>query len=110
MANEKKVVKAADGKAQGNEQAKAAAPQRSVQDRNAVIEVLTTTNPKRGASRSRFAHYQTGMTVGEYVELAGSKAMADIRWDQEAHAPENKPFIKLHPAGSKLVKGKRIGA
>jgi hypothetical protein len=64
-------------------------------DKNAVVELLRG-NTKRGESQKRYAHYKNGMTVGEYVEKAGSKGMPDIRWDQE-HG-----FIKLHPAGTKL--------
>lgn len=61
-------------------------------DKNARVKLLVKENPKRGASRIRYNHYRDGMTVGEYVEKAGSKGMADIRWDLE-HG-----FIALAPA------------
>lgn len=61
-------------------------------DKNARVKLLVKENPKRGASRIRYNHYKDGMTVGEYVEKAGSKGMADIRWDLE-HG-----FIALAPA------------
>jgi membrane protein involved in colicin uptake len=61
-------------------------------DKNARIKILTKDNPKRGASRIRYNHYRDGMTVADYVERAGSKGMADIRWDLE-HG-----FIQLLPA------------
>jgi hypothetical protein len=52
-------------------------------DRTATIKLLVKENPKRGASRQRYNHYRDGMTVEQYVNLAGSKGMADIRWDIE---------------------------
>jgi hypothetical protein len=52
-----------------------------------VIRVLVDANPKRGASRARFARYRTGMKVEDYVAKfvkAGdpsSLARGDLRWD-----------------------------
>jgi hypothetical protein len=50
------------------------------------IKVLVK-NPKRGASRKRFAFYRTGMTVQKYIARvvaagdAPTLARADLRWD-----------------------------
>ena len=52
------------------------------------VTVLRTENPKRGKSASRFAHYFTSTTVGEYVNKCvadgwpRAKALADVRWDE----------------------------
>jgi hypothetical protein len=51
------------------------------------IKILVTENPKRGKSRDRFALYQNGQTVEQFVARivkAGnpvSMARADLRWD-----------------------------
>jgi hypothetical protein len=51
------------------------------------IKLLVAENPKRGKSRDRFALYQNGQTVEQYVARsvkAGntiSIARADLRWD-----------------------------
>jgi hypothetical protein len=51
------------------------------------IKILVTDNPKRGKSRDRFALYQNGQTVEQFVARivkAGnpvSVARADLRWD-----------------------------
>jgi hypothetical protein len=61
-----------------------------------IIELLVE-NPKRGKSRDRFACYENGITVREYVrrcEAAGysaQKAHDDLRWDT-AHG-----FIAVRP-------------
>lgn len=52
-----------------------------------VITLLVTANPKRGKSFHRYALYQTGMTVDEYVAAGGKRA--DIAWDIE------RKFIEL---------------
>ena len=48
-----------------------------------IITRLITDNPKRGASRNRFDHYRTGMTVQEYIDLVGNRTLAlgDVKWD-----------------------------
>jgi hypothetical protein len=52
-----------------------------------VIRVLVDANPKRGASRARFARYRTGMKVEDYVAKCvkagepSSLARGDLRWD-----------------------------
>lgn len=52
-----------------------------------VITVLTEGNPKRKNSKSakRFALYTDGITVAEYKIAVGesSRALADIRWDED---------------------------
>jgi hypothetical protein len=54
---------------------------------NKKIKLLVTENPKRGKSRDRFALYQNGQTVEQFVARivkAGnpvSVARADLRWD-----------------------------
>lgn len=55
----------------------------------AKITLLATENPKRADAGRRFALYKTGMTVAEYVKLAGPKGSADISWDSR------QGFIKL---------------
>ena len=48
-------------------------------------------NPKRPSSKAyaRYAHYKVGMTVKEFVELAGPEGLADIKYDS------TKGFITL---------------
>lgn len=48
------------------------------------IRVLEA-NPKRGEAAKRFAKYQTGMTIADYVKKIGDRrtAKADIRYDVE---------------------------
>lgn len=46
---------------------------------DAVITLHVVDNPKRGASRERYALYKDGMTVAEYVNAGGY--MADISHD-----------------------------
>jgi hypothetical protein len=54
-----------------------------------VITLVTTANPKSGASKARYALYKDGMLVSEYaaavVGLGGKNtktlANADLRWD-----------------------------
>jgi hypothetical protein len=52
-----------------------------------TIKVLVAENPKRGKCRERFALYQNGQTVEEYVARSvkagntSSIARADLRWD-----------------------------
>ena len=48
-----------------------------------VINLLATENPKRvgSASFDRFALYQDGMTVAEYLEAGGWRS--DLRWDSK---------------------------
>jgi len=54
-----------------------------------VITVLHDKNPKRGKSAERFALYQTGMTIGQYVDAVIAigdrrrKAIRDITHDLE---------------------------
>lgn len=50
-------------------------------DKNAVITILATYNPKRKNSggHARFELYKDGMTVAEYVAIGGKAA--DIRYD-----------------------------
>ncbi len=58
-------------------------------DSNRIIRLLVSHNPKRGASRERFALYRDGMTVYEYKVacrnafggLAYEKAESDVDWD-----------------------------
>nr|WP_299904933.1 acetyl/propionyl/methylcrotonyl-CoA carboxylase subunit alpha [uncultured Paracoccus sp.] len=69
-------------------------------DDDRVINLLVASNPKQlnSMARERFDLYRDGMTVGEYVELAGAKARADIRWDTEHN------FISLSaPTSSRRV-------
>jgi len=49
--------------------------------KSAIITVLAQSNPKRQDSLAyeRFELYQTGMTVGEYVEAGGRSG--DIKYD-----------------------------
>ena len=46
-----------------------------------TITLVATENPKRpgSASFARFALYQTGMTIAEYLKAGGQRS--DIRWD-----------------------------
>jgi len=55
-----------------------------------TITVVSETNPKRpnSAAFGRFATYQTGMTVGEYLAKSGGTRQ-DLKWDSE------RGFIKL---------------
>jgi hypothetical protein len=52
-----------------------------------VISVIVKENPKRGASRERFAFYKDGMSVEQYIARsvkAGNPAKlarADVAWD-----------------------------
>ena len=63
------------------------APSRKATSDDKKIKVLVTENPKRGKSRDRFALYQNGQTVEQFVARivkAGnpvSVARADLRWD-----------------------------
>ena len=54
-----------------------------------VVTVLTEKNPKRAGSKSaeRYEHYETGITVDEFVRRGGT--VADVLHDQ------GKNFIKL---------------
>jgi hypothetical protein len=51
------------------------------------IKLLVAENPKRGKSHDRFALYQNGQTVEQYVARSvkagntSSIARADLRWD-----------------------------
>lgn len=56
---------------------------------NSVITVLVSQNPKRPGSKShaRFEHYETGITVDEFVRRGGT--IADVKHDT------SKNFIKL---------------
>jgi hypothetical protein len=47
--------------------------------KNAVITVLVSENPKRGKSAEVFANYRNGITVEEFVKAGGSTG--DVRWD-----------------------------
>lgn len=48
-----------------------------------IIVVVATENPKRKGTKSwtRFALYETGMTVGKYIELGGRTG--DVNHDAE---------------------------
>lgn len=54
-----------------------------------VIHLLVKENPKRGASRDRYALYRDGMSVDQYIDrvvkagVSSSAARADLRWDVE---------------------------
>lgn len=60
-------------------------------DRHRVIRLLVKDNPKRGASRLRFALYEDGMTVFDYKIRArakfggdqSQKCESDLAWDTE---------------------------
>jgi hypothetical protein len=45
------------------------------------ITLLARENPKRGASRERFALYRDGMSVGE--ALAAGITRGDLKWDTD---------------------------
>jgi hypothetical protein len=67
-------------------------------DREAVIEVVYSGNPKRPGTKAyeRFEQYRNGMTVGEYEKACedtprAEDALIDITWD-ESHG-----FIRLDP-------------
>jgi hypothetical protein len=52
------------------------------------VRKLIGGNPKRGASKIRFAHYRTGMTVAEHIqkcEASGvpNRAVFDLTWDSD---------------------------
>jgi hypothetical protein len=67
-----------------------------------IIRLLVTDNPKQptGKSYARFALYEDGLTVAQYVQRsvgAGNKetlAIADLRWDVA------RKFIEIIEAGS----------
>jgi hypothetical protein len=61
--------------------------------KDTVIKLLATSNPKRSgsAAHTRFAFYQDGMTVGQFLEAGGT--MADINFDAA------KKFISLETNG-----------
>jgi hypothetical protein len=50
---------------------------------DAVITVLAETNPKREGSQSHtdFAVYQTGMTVGAFIDAVGKRATPHMVYD-----------------------------
>lgn len=50
---------------------------------DALIFLMTPTNPKRPGSRAfeAFSHYGDGMTVAQYVEAAGKAATANLVYD-----------------------------
>jgi hypothetical protein len=52
---------------------------------SAVITVLADTNPKREGSKAAatFALYATGMTVGEFCDLAGKEATPNLVYDSK---------------------------
>ena len=60
-------------------------------DSNRIIRLLINHNPKRGASRERFALYRDGMTVYEYKvacrnKFGGNqyaKCESDLQWDTD---------------------------
>lgn len=54
-----------------------AAPKASNDDRKIIF--VQKENPKRGSAAERFALYQKGMTISEYVKKGGKKA--DVSWD-----------------------------
>lgn len=62
--------------------------------KDTVVRLLATSNPKRAgsAAHNRFAFYQDGMTVGQFLEAGGT--MADINFDV------SKKFISLELAGA----------
>jgi hypothetical protein len=66
-------------------------------DENSTIQLLKE-NPKRSGSEAhqRFALYRSGMTVGEFLKLGGTKN--DLRWDTKHH------FIKILPPSKAVLK------
>ena len=59
-------------------------------DPKSTIHLLRTDNPKRGASRGRFAQYIDGMTIADYASVVGWQfALADLAWDH------NHQFIRV---------------
>jgi hypothetical protein len=70
-------------------------PRRSVSVRRSdprKITYVSPTNPKKqgSASHDRFALYQIGMTIDEFVRAGGT--MGDVKWDAE------RDFIKIEGA------------
>ncbi len=65
----------------GEPEPKAAVPQRKKLSDELVITLVTIQNPKRAGSRSHkeYELYVDGMTVGEYIEIGGSRP--GVRWD-----------------------------
>lgn len=54
-------------------------PVPKVIQKTAVITLLVSENPKRGKSAEVFSHYQSGMTVENFVAAGGTTG--DVRWD-----------------------------
>lgn len=91
-----------------------------------VIHLLVKNNPKKpsGKSYARFALYEDGLTVEQYVQRsvdAGNKAsiaVADLRWDTrhkfievggKSAVVESEPTGKVKPAKTKPpVKAKKV--
>lgn len=76
----------------------------------AVITVLVDANPKRAGSKAEaaFALYRTGMTVGEFCDLAGKDATPNLVYDTkhgfisiEGYDPEQ---VVAKPKKEKVVK------
>ena len=76
VAAEREAKEAAQAEQAAEKAAKAAQDDRA-------ITLLATENPKRPGSASfdRFALYQTGMTIAEYLKAGGQRS--DIRWDSD---------------------------
>lgn len=85
--------KKAPAKGTGNGTPRSSGNARYADDQRIITHVVP--NPKRGASRDRFAQYQVGMTVAEAIK-AGVVG-ADIPWDT---AP-NRNLITLAPEDDK---------
>lgn len=86
---------------------------------SAVITVLVDSNPKRTGSKAAasFDLYATGMTVGEFCDLAGKEATPNLVYDAkhgfiaiEGYDPElvvAKPKAEKAPKAEKVVKAKK---
>jgi hypothetical protein len=52
---------------------------RALVPRDGIIKILIEGNPKRGKSAERFALYQNGMTVADFIKAGGTSG--DVNWD-----------------------------